>query len=331
VIPLFSIAGASTALAALWATGIGPEGPSAETTSPLRIDCPLLDKENQAALEARARAELALWPQPAGEIAIACQPHAAHVGWHAASGGSAARDIGLGADPGAAVDSLLGAVHALRAAAATWPPPPASPRVASHTGAATTASNNINTVTPTLRPPSPPVVMDAAPAEQAPSRFRLGVAAGIHGEIWEGAVAGAIEGQVGLRLDTRQRWALALTGGFGRGVEPASGIGARTMRAMLGVAHIPVRNLEIEAGVEWRVLVATRSIGGAIEQQRGSTLGVFASVRYLLARGRFAMAVGPHLGLLAGPMAVDLDGTEIFRVPRFITGLSVAGRADLNP
>ena len=51
-------------LASGW--GVGPTARAAGPVVPLRIDCPLLDGESRAALEARARAEMALTPLPAG-------------------------------------------------------------------------------------------------------------------------------------------------------------------------------------------------------------------------------------------------------------------------
>ena len=302
------------ALAALFASGLGP-GVSAvpsEIASPLRIDCPTLDRETRAAFEARARAELALSPRPEGEIAVACEQHAAHVGWRAASGRTAERDIGLAADPATAVDSLLGAVHALRAGIVTQPAALADRGVAVEAAA-------------------PPLLVAAVPAAGARGHrvpFRLGVEAGVYGEVWEGSVAGGVEGQFGLRFDNRNHWEIALTGGIGRAVQVADGWRANTASISLGVAHLPVPNLEVEAGGLLRVLTLERSIFDVPSQTQSSTLGLFAAVRYVLASGRFAMAFGPHLSLLQDALVAHSDGSEIFRVPRFVTGLSLAGRAD---
>ena len=305
------------ALGTWLATGIGPgAGPSVSVTlndrSPLRIDCPDLDTESRAAFETRARAELALSPQPAGEIAVACELNAAHVGWRAANGRSAQRDVGLNSDAATVVDSLLVAVHALRTGNLTSPPARAS-----GIGSAPLA-------------PDPVAVVVARPEHVRASGLRVGVEAGVYGEVWEGSVAGGLEGLAGLRFDTRSRWELSVTGGFGRGVQPSAGVHARTMSAMIGVAHIPVRNLEVEAGVLWRSLTATREVFDGPSERTASTVGLFAAIRYVLARGRLALAVGPHLSLLEGPMVVDVAGTEVFRVPRFVTGLSLGGRVDFN-
>lgn len=304
------------ALGTWLATGIGPGvgppvSPAPQGRSPLRIDCPDLDTESRAAFETRARAELALSPQP-GEIAVACELNAAHVGWHAANGWSAQRDVGLNSDAATVVDSLLGAVHALRTGNLTSPP--------------TLTSD----ATSSLAAPAPVAAVVARPEHGRASGLRVGLEAGIYGEVWEGSVAGGLEGMAGLRFDTRSRWEVSVTGGLGRGVEPSAGVHARTMSAMIGVAHIPVRNLEVEAGVLWRSLTAAREVFDSPSERTASTVGLFAAIRYVLARGRFALAVGPHLSLLEGPMVVDVAGTEVFRVPRFVTGLSLGGRVDFN-
>jgi hypothetical protein len=46
--------------------------PVAAPDTPLRIDCATLDRESRGALEARARAEIALQPEPAGTIVVVC-------------------------------------------------------------------------------------------------------------------------------------------------------------------------------------------------------------------------------------------------------------------
>jgi len=305
------------ALGAWVASGItpAPEAPvvaAAGAGPPLRIDCPVLDTESRAAFEARARAEMALLPQPAGEIAVACERQAAHVGWHAANGWSGHRVVGLNSDSATVVDSLLGAVHALRTGSLTSPPP------------------LVSADQPAPAPPAT-VTVAARPARTSSTRapgLRVGMEAAVYGEVWEGSMAGGVEGQGGLRIDTRSRWEVALTGGMGRGMEPAAGIQARTWSVMVGVAHIPVRNLEVETGVLWRSLTFSRDSTG--EQHTSLTGGIYGAVRYVLARGRFAMAVGPHLSLLANQIVIDADGTEVFRVPRFVTGLSLGGRVDFN-
>jgi hypothetical protein len=180
-----------------------------------------------------------------------------------------------------------------------------------------------------VAPAVPEGVVAAAPTtrvrRERRAPFRLGIEAGGYGEVWEGAIAGGVEGQFGLRFDNRNRWEVALTGGIGRGVESSAGVRARTASVTLGIAHLPVRNLEVEAGGLARLLTLDRDTFG---ERHASTLGLFGAVRYVLARGRFAMAVGPHLSLLRGAMIVESDGNEVFRVPRFVTGLSLAGRAD---
>ena len=299
-----ALLGVLGAAATAHAGGAGP---------PLRIDCPVLDLESQAALEARARAEMALTPLPAGEIAISCERHRAHVGWRAVGGGLHQREVGLGADPAVAVDSLLGAVHALRfddagavAVAAAAPP-------------------ETVVAQPSRPPASPPPRGAVAVTGQ---RVGLGVLLGLHSELWEGAMAGVIEAHLGLRVSWRGRWSLAAAGGLGQGLETAEGIRARTWRAMLSLGYLAGAHLDLRAGGEWRSI--SPALAGAVTAApRRSTSGAFVAARYVVSDGRFRLAAGPQLDLATAPILVDLDGREVFRLPRLAVGFSLTGEGDI--
>jgi hypothetical protein len=278
---------------------------------PLRIDCPLLDGESRAALEARARAELALSPLPAGEIAIACDLHSARVGWRAAGGGLRLREVGLtSADGDRNVDSLLSAVHALRFGDAL----PAEPRLA---------------VTVVPKGAAPPAASAATgPAGPRPLALRLGALAGVYSELWQGSIAGVVEAQAGLRLSWRARWSLALAGGVGRGLETADGVRARTTRAMLSAAYLAGAHLELRLGAEWKSL-APAWTGAGSTPPSAATAAAFLSTRYVMSRDRFRVVAGPQVGLAASPITVTVADRELFSVPRFLIGVSLDVEGDL--
>src|SRR5271154_3468731 len=77
----------------------GREGPA------LRLDCPELDDETRAVLEARARAELASEPLPAGALTIRCGSGSATLSWQPA--GSEPRERSARLDGVGDVDSVL--------------------------------------------------------------------------------------------------------------------------------------------------------------------------------------------------------------------------------
>ena len=274
--------------------------------TPLRIECPALDPEGRAALEARARAEMALSPLPAGEIAIACEIDLAHVGWRAADGGLHEREVGLGSNAAVNVDSLLGALHALRFGDSTPRPPAAAPP-------------HVTVVAPT-----PP-----APAGAGPG---VGLVVALHSERWAGSLAGAIEAQLGLRLAWRERWSLVAVGGLGRGLESAEGIQVRTLRAMVSVGYVlgrPARgHFDLRVGGEWHALNPALA-GGTLSRPTAATGGLFTAPRYVFSGGRFRLAAGPYLGLAAAPIIVEVETREVFRIPRLVAGFSLAGEADL--
>ncbi len=290
--------------------------PSADAAAPLRIDCAALDRESRGALEARARAELAVAPEPAGTIVIVCDERTARVEWLAP--GAAARQRVVALDPSLptqAVDTLLDAVHELRLGTNHAPKPPPSP-VAPASVPATTASDAELGIT-------------AASARRGrPVRLGIGVAA--RGELWRGSIPAAIEGEVDVRLSAPGGWSLTAAGTLGSGLETARSIQARTLGARIGIARTLDGKLDLAVGGAWLRLAATRSGGPAPEQQQqDGTFGAFASVRYVLARGPFSFAVGPEVTVLAAPILVDVEGGELFRIPRVLAGLSVAGSADV--
>ncbi len=287
-------------VALLMSAGFG-SAPAASPDSPVRIDCAALDRENRGALEARARAEIAVQPQPAGTMTVACSSGGADVEW-TPSGGYAVRKqtVSLEGDQGLAVDRLLDTMHALRFAADDAPGASAAP-----------------------------VPIVAGGAHRSARPFRFGVVAAARGELWQGAIPGAVDGQLGVRFATRTGWSLTAGGALGRGLGPGQGLDVQTMRASLGLGRALSARLELALGGEWRRLVASQPGALGSREQSGDTFGAFAAIRYVVAQGPFSLAVGPDVIVLARPIAVDVLTGEVFRLPRLVIGLSVTGAADI--
>jgi hypothetical protein len=299
------------ALAAL-STPAAITSPPDAVAVPLRIDCAVLDRESRGALEARARAEIAVSPEPAGTATVVCDARSARVEWLAA--GAAARQRVVAFDPSRpaqTVDALLDAIHELRLGTDRALAPPPAP------------------VAPGASGPTAVELGVAVAGEPPPRRVRFGILAAARGQLWSGSIAGAIEGELGGRLASNGGWSLTATGTLGRGLETPQSIQASTLGARLGVGRTLDGKLELALGGAWLRLLATRSSGAPVDHLQSHTFGAFASVRYVLARGPFGFAVGPDLTALTAPVAVDVTGSELFRIPRFVAGLSVAGTADV--
>jgi hypothetical protein len=273
----------------------------------LRVNCGDLTTEGRAALEARARAELASAPLPAGEVAVTCADRAAVVTWWAADGGFREANVALVPDQALAVDALLGTIEALRAGD--------RPRVAV-------------VAPPTARVEGPrapgPARADLAP----PAFYRLGAVVGMEGELWQGAIGGALGARFGPRVSSPGGWSLAITGGVGWGLATTQGIRAQTLSAMLGLGYAPFRHLELGLGAEIRVLTATAAGPTGSTELHDTTEGALASARYVLARGPLRLAIGPQIEALAQPFLVQVSGREVFRIPTFVAGFSIDGASD---
>ena len=275
----------------------------------LAIDCAALDPESRGALEARARAEIALTPQPAGAVVVICRDRDAEVEWvPAGPGPTRQRVVALEATaPEVAVDRLLDAVHELRLGGDMAPAPP-SP------GPALVATS---------------VNIDDVAAAPPPRGVGLGAIAAMRGELWQGAIPGGIAAELGLRLAGRGEWSLTVAGAVGRGAETARAIRAETLGARVAVQHPIAGGLELALGGEWRRLQTTRTGAGTLEEHDGNTFGGFAALRYVVSRGHYSFAAGPDLTVLAAPIAVNVGTDELFRIPRLCAGVSVSGAADL--
>lgn len=272
-----------------------PKG-SGPATPPLRIHCPALDEEAKAALEARARAEMAANPHSAEDIAIDCVDDSAlvtkRVEGAAATGW---RRVELPPDHALAVDDLLDAVHSLRS-----------------------------------EPPGSAVAPDGIASRRPAgnSSYAFGAVVGAGGLLWYGAIEEALGPRVGLRLSAPRHWSMNLVASVVWGLSSASGLRARAYEASWTVHYAPVAWLDAGVGADLFGLAATPSSSGAREQSTFTGGGV-AQVRYVLRGGRLSLSLGPQLEVLARPIVVEVAQVEAFHVSNLVAGLVMDAEADL--
>jgi hypothetical protein len=136
-------------------------------------------------------------------------------------------------------------------------------------------------------------------------------------------VGGAIEAHVAASVAPTPGWALKATAGFGLGVASARGIEASTLRAVVGVDRALLAHTSVGLGAAARALFLEADSSTHPRSRTIATVGLVAAARYELRLGPVALSAGPDLDVLAQPLATDLGGAEVFRIPRFVAGLSI--------
>jgi hypothetical protein len=293
-----ALAGALAFACALDA-GLASATPEAEGVD-VRIECPGLDDSAQAALEARARAALALRAGRAGTMAVSCGERTATLTWSPVADRSGTRTLELAQDGLATVDALLGALDELLAEQAERTAAP----VKDEDGAA------------------PPDTVEPTTVEAA-SVPRFGVVAGADGELWAGRVPVALGGHAGLRARVAGSWSAWLTGGLVWGSSSPQGIHGRAVRAGLGLDDRIGEHVRLGAGAAVTVLFADGVVGGTPVSGKDWSIGATASAAYVISMGPIAICAGPEVEWLATPIAVHSPGGEVFRIPSFTGGLSL--------
>ena len=283
----------------------------------VRLACPALDGESRASFEARARAELAAWPEPAGEISVACADGAAVITWWAADGRFRESSVPLAPDAAATVDALLAALQGLRA----------------DIGAAHAAERS--PAPAPARPPVPIAEPAAAPALRATaapnSWSRLEAVVGLDGERWQGGIGGALGARLGVRLSARGRWSVTASAGVMRGATTAAGVRAETLQGALAVGYAPLQHLELGLGGELRLLSVVPGGAAGGDEHHDWTEAATATARYVLALGPVRLGVGPRVDLLAHPFIVRVGGSDLFQIPALVAGIFVEGATGLAP
>lgn len=314
------------ALAALCAAGSARAAPARVGIS---IDCPRLDDDGRAALEARARADLVLERVSEGTVFIACRESTARIAWRPSTGDSRDATVSLPADRPGSVDALLQVVHSVLVdVVASTPGPSLDPEVAPP---------------PAPPPPSPPPPPELATPSAIPSDGSAGTStpveretpprrtssrwralAGARSELWSGAIAGAVGAQAGVRVGLPGPWRLAVLAGPSWGTTSASGIHAWSLWAAARVELVPWNHLVLSVGGEARLLWAGSTPQTFTQSQlEGTTGGAVLGAGYRTVLGPLDLSVGPSLEGLVRPVIVQVNGQEAFRLPTFVASLSL--------
>ncbi|HEX8796164.1 MAG TPA: hypothetical protein VF765_34680 [Polyangiaceae bacterium] len=271
----------------------------------LGIACPSMAEGDRAALEARARAELAASAPGADERwQVACADGAATLTWRRGDGTVSTRTVTLTGEAAAAdLDRILEGLHALIAGREIELPGASAP------GAARTGDAGASG-----RGESPPV--------QVPARALLGVLVGGDAELWEGSIGWALGFHAGVRLRLGATWSVLVALGTEWGLGTAAGASAWTLRGAARIEDEVVPHLLVGAGVGSRVLWASLagSGGGPVV---GATAGAMISAKLAWSAGPIVLSGGPQLEAMVRPVAVDVSGTEAFRIPTWVGSLAL--------
>jgi hypothetical protein len=282
---------------------------SADPASVVRVDCPDLDAATQALLEARTRAEIAAASRSAVEWTIRCGLQTVTVTVRASRAPPREQSVDLRSE--ADVDAVLEAIHDLSTAEPDAAPAPA-PRPEAGAPRPAIASDVA------AEPPKPKPALAPAPSDQ---RARVAAVASVDAELWSGRVAGAVGASAGARVQIG-RW---ITTGLvepERGIQSAEGLTAWGLRGMLRVDGAPTDSVRFGLGLTGRIVWAS-SDALASSGPPGTTAGIVANARFALRIGALELTFGPWVEAVVRPVVITVDGGEVFRVPTFISGLSI--------
>jgi hypothetical protein len=289
------------------------------------IDCPPLDDDARAALEARARADLVLERVREGTVRVACVGSVARVAWRPVVGAPHDAQATLPADRPGAVDALLQVVHDVLVDVAAVDPRPAD-------------TTPLASIPPTAPPPTPaPPASTAPPPEPSatgvhsepealatPAISRWRVLAGARSELWSGAIGAALGADAGVRMVVSGPWRVAALAGPSWGLTGASGIHAWTLHVGARAELVPWRHLALSAGIDARLLWASGgSPAFAQSTLDGTTGGATVGAAYLARLGPLDVSLGPAVEALLRPVIVQVNGQELFRLPTFVASLSL--------
>ncbi len=296
------------------ATGLAVPALAQAGAVELHVDCPTLDEETRALLEARARAELLAealpFPPSRGDVNIRCSGAQATLAWQPSGGARTERVTALPIDRDGAVDALLGGLHDLLAG---W----ARSQDAGVDAAIDGGADAANAPAPLPLPASTEAV-PTTPAPLGPSRVAASL--GLDGELWQGGVHGALGAHGGARVRLGDRWHASLLGGALVGLETSEGASVWSFRALARADYLVIPHLEIDLGLDGRIVWAHAA---ASPTQSGLTAGLLVGLRYIGRSGPVDIALGPTLEGLARPVAVDVGNAETLRVPSVLGGITI--------
>ncbi len=269
------------------------------------VECVSLGDEGRSQLEVRAQAQLASSVE-GRQLVVRCRGSEASLEVRDGSGDDRSSSVaitGVGTSAPDDVDAILAGLRRLL----LEPPAPSVPSIGA--------------------PPIPeaePPESDHAPQPSA-RRRSWSLLAGADGELWQGAVTGAIGGHAGGSLDLGGPWAITAIVGPAIGIGNASGTSVWTVQAVAQVDWVPTPWLRVSLGSSGRVLWAQAS-SLSPSQQSGVTGGGVASVRFALPIDDVELSLGPTLDVMLRPVAVDVEGRELFRLPSVVAALTLEAR-----
>jgi hypothetical protein len=289
---------------ALVGTGVALTAPSRHALAQpieadLAIDCPGLGDSGGAALEARARAEIAGVHGVGDRVSITCATGSATLSRTRSGSVVNQRVVQLGDDASANVDAMLESLHTLL-----------------------TEEASLATVSPTpVGVMAPPAVSDTEATRESGGFTRFGAFAGGRGELWQGTLGAALGFHAGAELRLSRSWSLvALVG-------PAWGIGGGSVHAWTLNADVRLDgeilpHVVFGLGVSGRILWANVDASGQ-SAQVGTTGGALLTARVRTSLGPLVLSGGPQLDALLRPLVIDVGGAEAFRVPTLLASLLV--------
>jgi hypothetical protein len=301
------------------AVSLGLSPAHADSTVEVIVDCPALDGEHQAAVEARVRTDLLVKKAERGRLVLTCSADQAAAQWQSKDGVATTETATL-AVPSGLVDQLL--ALALRATADAQVeahragPKPTRPTPELVSGPVDTHAAE----PPAASPTNPPT--DVA-RQQPAGTTHLSLSLGATAEAWRGDLAGALGPRLGVGASSQQWLGLELVGALQWAPQQSEAVSATEV-------ELAVEGRVRAYGVVWAnaalgvsgLLVSTR-----LEQTADSdnllVATAWAGVRAALDLGGPTLWMGPELRMHTASRLVRVHGRDVFTVPAATVGLAV--------
>lgn len=299
---------------------------SAQESATIAVDCPALDAESRAAVEARARADLLVRNAP-GTFVVVCLEREARLSWHPLAGTPATASAPLDVDPRVSVDRILeglGGLVTAGAAQADADAVPTGPAVE----APVTADPAAN-APPSARPQPPPDVRPIAPV--APDEAWRGgfggvlLGAGMGGELWSGTAA--LGPRVSVLLSLPPRFEAGATATVFFTLRAPDQVSGRAVRLALTGSYALDRGERFHVGADVFLDLVHATAPGA-GTANDATFGVLVRATGALLVGKVRFELGPTLAIHPTPLRAQIgtapdgsNGNVAFTLQTFTAGL----------
>jgi hypothetical protein len=303
------------------ALSLSPTPLQAEPALEVVVDCPPLDAERRAAVEARVRADLLVKRLAQGRLTITCGTDQATVQWRTGAEPPATETAAL-ADSSELVDQLL----ALALQATSRPSQPPRPAAAEPGSAPqpepVARAEPAQPAVQRLSPPAPAAGHFSPSATRPLSRItRLSLSAGASAEAWSGDLAGAFGPRLGLGVSWEERAGLELVGAVQWAPQQSEGVSATQL-------EVAVESRLRVYGRWWlsgAVGVSDLRVSTELERSEDSEK-LLVETAWLAGRGAFDVApltawVGPELHVYSAARIVRIEGRDVFSVPAVTAAL----------